>query len=404
MADFWDSYVHDLDAQISDGLCDPAPAPAAAPVPPREEPAAARHAAAPAAAQPPREAEEDMCVECGVPTKRGGHQRTCPSCGRIYDYEGEADDRATFSATTGTAWKRGPSQVFAARPSPMFKMTGPEGGRFGRLLDSVAPADSGESRIYDVYSELLNLNNEYRQKHQKVFSQDLLREVAEVYVKDVIEKAGVIRSQNKRTVLAQLVFTFSMKRHVACKKEDVINLFQLSTGLARGESQLRKIGACSAELNQDQDWPCICSTFAGLGLVYDPHALPACSLSSPSAVPLTAADGALIEKLQKAALDLVKTGARVHVGVGCAPRTRATGATYAVLRRAALAGRLPGHWRLPAEPGAKGRGSLDWVSRGGVEIRPQTVRNYLQILARYHSQFVDVYSRHGLASERIEAL
>lgn len=414
MTDFWETFADELDGAAGGdggggagvkGLPAAAPAPAGGPAPAPAGPPGRLGSGAPGGATgaldaAPSDCDDDTCGECGVPTRRDGHQRVCPTCGRIYEFEGELDQ----ALSSGSNWKQGPARVFAARPSPQFKIVGPERGRFGGLLDSVAPADTAKAQTFEVYTELCNLNNEFLQKYHKAFPKDVLRQVAEVYVSDVIQKAGIIRSQNKRTVLAQLVFSYCVKRCEVWSREEVAQLFQLDGGLARGESQLRKMGACTSELNQDQVFPCIVSAFAGLGLNYDPHARPDCTLSATVKIPLTAADGALIERLRAAALDLVQTGAENYLGIGSAPRTRAVGATYAVLRRAAIAGLLPAHWRLPAVPEPKGRGSLEWVSKGRVEIRPQTVRNYLAILAEYHRVFAPVFERHGLAAEPIAAL
>lgn len=366
-------------------------APPPLPPPPEEKPGSN--------VTPDVSAEWLECYDCctkTVASSRSTVENICPKCGRIF--EKPCDEE---SAILGL----GPSRPPDIRPTPRLRIVGTDAHRLQRLVDSASVADSDETCISDLCIELFNYNREYQDRTGRSFSKVLLREVATKYVKEVRPAAGVIRSQKKQAVLAVLVHQMCSIDGQARNRAEAANLLQLTgRGLARGESRLRLVGACINELEIDQDAAWIETTFAKTGLIYKAHELQACGFShDETAVRITAEDEVLIQKLKLAANELLQRGIKLHIGVEFVPQTRATGIVHAVLRRAALAGILPPHWNLPAEPLPRTRGTVEWIA-GLCEIRPQTVRGYLNELYRYHSKLIAVLRKHRLHAKRVEHL
>lgn len=404
-----------------------APPPAPAPAPRSAEPAATpppppraswtsleKAQAAAAAAEEAREAAASTlcgeywttCEDCGVGTVPPAHgsgeagQLVCPECGRLAEKPGDCD-LAAFGSAAGAA---------AARRVPWLTAVGANRSRDQRELDKFTTVDTTAARYEDILKELQNYNIQYtRETHQRFAPNDyLFNEVAAEYVYETAPKSeGVMRAQNKQSVLAFLIYKICERNGQACTRAEAARFMQLRNGLARGESRVRTIGACRKMLQNDPDRSWVDTGFVRLGLVYRPHELRDCGFPTGElAIEFTADDGRLFDALKEAAVALLRAGAKCYVGIACIPQTRATGAIYAVLRRAALAGRLPPHWLIPAHPGAEargaaGRGTLEWVATS-CGIRPQTVKGFLRSLHDYHSQFEKVYLDHGLSAAKLE--
>lgn len=341
----------------------------------------------------------DFCEECGVPTAASTlnlqSECVCPECGQIYEKSCEEEQ-----AQLGTVPSRPPD----VRAAPRLRMVGDDASRHQRILDKSAHTDTDEACVSDLFKGLLIYNNEYRQKYGMAYPVSALRKVAETYVSSVRAR-GVVRSQNKRAILANLVYRECTAE--GRTKAQAAQLFQLpGSGLARGETRLRQLGACTEILNADQDAAWIEAAFTKMGLVYRPHDPLSSSLSpeGASTPALTREDAELITSFKGAAEALLECGKKRSVGIEFAPRTRATGAVYAVLRRAVMAQRLPAHWRFAAGtavPAGQVRGSIEWISQL-CDIRRQTVEGFLKTLFTYHSQFAGVYVKYGLFSGRLE--
>lgn len=410
-----------LDARLAGSEPAPVNQPAAAVAPPGADPKSAdvpfSAASAGAAGVPPdavpvggayREEVHawEMCFECNVPTvqSRNEAERVCPECKSLFECPLESD-----LASLGEDQRR-------AR-APRLTMVGAGRGKFQRELDKSAFIPTNESRVIEVYDELCNYNQQYAKVEGRAFfSKRILDVVANTYVREVIPLGGVIRSQHKRAALGFLVFVTCVSSGEACSRQEAALLMQLPTGLARGESLIRTIGACSElleGLDRDQDVAWVSSGMARLGLRYRPHALSECGFpTGEQPVVFLESDRDLIAILHEATVKLLKHGIRKRVGISCIPQTRATSALYAVLKRAILAGRIPAHWKMPgsaaAQPrgkkaGAKVRGSLEWVSEL-CGIRPQTVKGYLSNLHKFHRIFVPIYREFELDAGRYEHL
>jgi len=338
----------------------------------------------------------EICEDCGVGTDRRQNEaeRICPDCKRIYECPVDSD-----LASLGEETKK-------AR-APRLIIVGDDSRRFQRELDKSAVIDTVQVRTADVFEELCNYNKQYLALTGRSFSMQLLKQVAFVYTTDIIPRGGVIRSQHKRAALGFLVYLVCTHEGTACSRPEAAGLMQLPNGLARGESLIRTIGACTdllKHLDENQETSWVTTNLSRLGLRYVPHALAECGFpSEQTEITMGEQDREIIAMLHEAAVEIISTGVKKRIGISCVSQTRATGALFAVLRRAALAGVIPAHWKLPPRPEPKARGSLDWISNL-CEIRPQTVKGYLKSLQDYHRTFAPVFRKYGLDAREYESL
>lgn len=366
------------------------------------------------AASPSEHCMWEFCDDCGVATEgspRSLSEMICPECGRLFERPFDEDQ----------AGEDGSAKNPGIRQAPRLRMVGENHSKLQRELDKSAQIDPEASKISELYRELTNYHNEYVRKTGKAFSPDagtILRDVAVIYVREVASRADVMRAQNKRAVLAKLLDVYCKQTNRASRRDECVALMQLPNGLARGESQLRAIGACGDMLNCDQDKAWVETSWTNLGIVYRPFELQEEVFHMLGSEPPAGeehdemihtkftyreGDKQLIQKLRDASYEIIQAGKKKHIGIEFIPQTRGVAATYAVLRRAALAGILPPHWKIPVviegPPGS--RGTIDWIA-GACKIRAQTLRGYLNKLFKFHSKFVGVYTKHGLLADRIE--
>ena len=347
----------------------------------------------------------EFCEDCGVLAEgdAGGAlnmqvEFACPECGCIFRRPPEEElalmDHPDFNGNVKSA--------------PRLRVVGPDAMRTQRRLDRSFSANSEEAGYRDLLAQLRNFNKEFREKTGKEYPEHILRTVALVYVQEVRSKRSadgkmrVKRGQNKQSMLAMLVFMQS--RDQGWTSQDAAALMGLnSSGLARGESQLRLLSACLDLLNDSRESSFVEAAFLAAGLVYRPHSTPRVALVPEDEPHVDEAGRALIDTLKRAALDLLDVCDKKHLGTQSVARTRAAAATYVVLRRAALAGRIPAGWNIPTAPAPGQRGSLAWLA-DCCSIRTQTIEGFLDTLHRYHRQFRPTYKKWELDDRRVYPL
>jgi hypothetical protein len=358
----------------------------------------------PAAAAPPPELEpepafppetdcgfDDMCATCGVNTQESAHSpsdRICPVCARIYPVV--YDEIA-----------RGDGAVYGARPQdvrhvPPLRYVGARASEFQPELDRSAHTDTRESRITELSHELFRYGKQYQEAHGLVISKEVLRDVARTYVTEVVPFGGVMRAEQKQSVLALLLFNRCLQGGHAMSRQTAARFMQLTNGIARGENLLRRVGACIEDLNRPQESSQVDTIFWNIGIQFNSFELEQCGFE-PTGPKFTSADAGLIAKLKAATLELLDIGEKKRVGKEFMPKTRAAGTVYVVLKRAALADLLPAHWLIPKEPASGERGSLEWlVAKCGT--RTQTLKKFMEdVLRSYHKRlFRAAYKKHGL--------
>jgi len=349
-------------------------------------PADAAFGAAPAAQREPP-APWEHCRDCGVPTQPAGlGESVCPDCSRLFERPEEAPRPSDALHRSDR------------RPAPPFRMVGGGAAKMQPQLDQAYSSNSHEVCMSDLKRELINYNREHVANNEKAFPVDVLNRVAEDFVEKVRPRAGVLRARNKQMILALLVYHRCLAAGAARSREETTRLLQLTRrGFARGETQLRSFGACIDTLNADHSQHQVDSILARLGLTYDPHELPECSLQSTGRQRYSAADAALFERFRQAAYALLAAGRAARLGIECEPKTRAAAAVYEVLRRAQQSGLIPPHWAL-----ADGRPAvtLEWLTTS-CEIRPQTVRRAGGYFYSHHKKFRRVYEEHALCAQRL---
>lgn len=334
----------------------------------------------------------EVCEECGVQTHAMPTltEHICPECSRVYDRPSEEEQ---------TEFDESSKRSLNVKVAPRLRIVGPNASVQQRILDKSSVTDSAAAASQELLHELMRFNAEYQQETRKTFPLSILERAAEIYVNRVRAKGKVIRAQNKQAVLAMIIYACSRKE--GRTKKEAAQLMQLpSNGLARGENRLRSLDACGDILNGNPDEDHVNAVFVCLGLQYNPRAIPGQTLAlgaEGDAIQVNAKGAQSIELLKGAAMAILECGKKHFVGVELAPPTRATGAVYCVLRRAAIAGILPPEWRISCAicPPSAARGSNEWVS-SRCNIRPQTVDGYLRVLSQYHSKFRGVYEKFGL--------
>jgi len=328
---------------------------------------------------------DQLCEDCGVLLKlTSPSEATCPECGRICDYFGE-DQQAQM----------GEPQFQDMKVSPRLRGTG---GQRQSFLDKSSSINT-ESAVYnDLVAELRSLNKEYRQNHEDVFPESTLKQVAQIFTTEV-RPERVIRADNKTACLATLTHLLTIDQGKSLKA--VTNLFQISGGLAKGEKLLNELGVCRNLLCGSNVRGYVESAFRSLGFAFNPQAPVHSCLTAPPrpawAPDVEAGDAALLDKLKKAAVALVEASQAKKLGISKVEKTQAMGATFVVLRRAALAGLLPPRWRVTPV-----NYPLDSFAER-CKIRKQTLEGYLQTLHEYHRQFRGLYRELGLAPQKLPA-
>lgn len=334
----------------------------------------------------------EVCAACDVPTEEIAERATevmCPRCGQVFQRLSE-DEKPVY----------GSGDVPSARPAPPLRVVGGQAGLHQKRIDKVSVTDTRESACSDILSELQVYNHEYACETGTAVSNDILREVAAIYV-NTVRGMRVVRAQNKQAILAKLIEVISKKRGAPRMAADFAKMMHLrNKGLARGEMRMREMSACTDLLNAEQVTPWMRSALQSMGLVYDAYKPPCGELSTAErkAVLSSPDEERLVEAMFAAANELITVGETRRLGVNLQARTRAIGAIYVVLRRAAIAGALPAHWGFSTAEQADGGvpGSIEWTA-AKCGIRVQTMRGYIEHLHDYHrSTYEAVYKKYGL--------
>lgn len=316
---------------------------------------------------------------------------SCPECGALFRRPCEEElammEAADFNGNV--------------KSCPRLRVVGADNIGMQRRLDSAFTANSDESGYRDLVAELKSFNKEFKENTGKQYPEDVLKEVALIYVNEVRKKKNfegdmkVKRGQNKQSMIAVLLARMTQNR--GWSESDASTFMQLrSSGLAHGESRLRRLDACVDILEGNQENDFVDAAFAAVGLVYNPHVMPEVSLGpGDDNIPIVDADSAkLIETLKKAAISLLEVCDKKRIGTQPVPRTRATGAVFVVLRRAHMKGLVPESWESICGPG-----SLDKIAEK-CNIRKQTLDSFVSNFTNYHRLFSSSFKKWGISSKK----
>lgn len=295
----------------------------------------------------------------------------------------------------------GDGSVPSVRPAPALTVVGDGSARFQGILDRASVTNPDETASAEIYRELVRYNHEYTGEK---FSEAILRQVAERYAHEV-RKVAVCRAQFKQAILANLVHQIGLEQGCPRNPQDCAVLLRLHTkGLARGAARLRTLGVCMDLFETDNISPWVGDTFQRMGMGLEELMPPSQELVQSVSV-VSAVDKPLLGTLREAAMDMLNMGQNLLIGISQRARTRAVCAVYVVVRRAAVGGLLPKNWDICSDlhVTAGKRGSIEWAGKV-CNIRPQTMKNHIKVLADYHSYFAPVYQNYGLFSARQEKL
>ena len=197
-----------------------------------------------------------------------------------------------------------------------------------------------------------------------------------------VQRECVKRSQNKKRIMAACLHHACIDIGFLPSNAEIADFMQLqNNGIAPGVNFIRALaadGKMSIDTCTDPWKPAraeVTTLFAHLGL-----------------------NGDELAPLRDAVFDIIKTAADEKIGTNSFLRSKVAGATYTVLRRAALSDGT----NLP--PAAL-RAAVA-VATGGLQsfcadrIRKNTVERFLRELEDYHSKFEGLFARHNLDARR----
>lgn len=309
--------------------------------------------ASPFASEPASPLAELACHSCGGELARGagGAGLTCAGCALIFDTEEEDAPPPRF----------GPARL---------RLVGPGSSTLTLNLYLSGSEGGAEAREAQTASELAELSASWvaRGGGRAGISGDICREAAKIFSK--VQRVEVKRSMARRNIMAACIFIAGLNANRAIPKPALAGMLRLpSKGIATGMNYLlafEKTQAVPVGVNTDPSEAEIRTLFVGLGL-----------------------EGPKYDGLRAAVGDIVRTAVEKHIGVHSVLRSKVAGATFAVLQRCrdpALVARPPTFAEFCRRPGAE----------EGAATRKNTVENFTDELAAYHSHFEAAYRRAGL--------
>ena len=316
--------------------------------------------------QPPVPSLE-QCTGCGGSLHCGidGQRLTCNHCGLVVDCDSTEPDEDAPRLAPGAA---------------RLKLVGVGSSSLQPDLYRSCSGDSSVSQKRQILDEFLMFRQKFIERGGSALPINALV-IATDYYHEVQEEC-VKRSQNKRKIMAACIAQAGLDIGFLPTKIEIADFMQLpNSGIAPGVNFLRSLtadGKMSIDVHTDPWKPAraeISTLFAHLNI-----------------------GQADVAPLREAILDVVKFATSENIGTSSFLRSKVAGATYAVLRRAALSdgGLL----------GAAGHSAVAAVAAQGLQlfcgdrIRKNTVERFLRELDDYHSKFEAVYAAHGIDARR----
>lgn len=301
-------------------------------------------------------ASPEQCSGCGgsLNCDIDGQRLTCNRCGLIVDCDSTESEEDAPRLAPGAA---------------RLKLVGVGSGSLQPDLYRSCSGDSSVSQKRQILDEFLMFRQKFIERGGSALPINALV-IATDYYHEVQEEC-VKRSQNKRKIMAACIAQAGLDIGFLPSKIEIADFMQLpNSGIAPGVNFLRSLtadGKMSIDIHADPWKPAraeISTLFAHLNIAQTDAAA-----------------------LREAILDVVKFATSENIGTSSFLRSKVAGATYAVLRRAALSGD-----RTVAAQ------SLQTFC--GDRIRKNTVERFLRELDDYHSKFESVYLAHGIDARR----
>jgi len=311
---------------------------------------------------------ESVCSNCGgdLRCEIDGLRRVCAVCAHVVEGDSTApeDDDA-------------PRQPAGAS---RLKLVGVGSSSLQPDLYRSSSGDSSVTQKRQITDEFMLYRQQYIERGGQAIPINAITRAVDYYHE--VQRECVKRSQNKKRIMAACLHHACIDIGFLPSNAEIADFMQLpNNGIAPGVNFIRALaadGKMSIDTCTDPWKPAraeVTTLFAHLGLNSDELA-----------------------PLREAVFDIIKTAADEKIGTNSFLRSKVAGATYTVLRRAALADGMS----LPA---AELRSAVA-VASGGLQafcsdrIRKNTVERFLRELEDYHSKFEGLYVRHHLDARR----
>lgn len=293
---------------------------------------------------------EEQCPKCGGRMHTLEHEYQCSSCTFVVERDTTLSDPADDDAP--------------ARRQPQtgrLRIVGPNSGHYQPDLDRSSSTNYAATQRKQIYEEYLMYRQRRIDAGEPTYPLNVLELAADIYHE--IQRQVTKRSQSKKAIMASCLKIACVQKGFAPNTAELARFMGLATkGTARGENFIRKMkadGHISVDVNKDTCNPHIVTTFALLNM-----------------------DGSDAAQLQTVVESVVKKSISDTIGVSSVIRSKAMGATYVVLRRAAIAS------------GTKAVTLSEFCQK--CQIRKNTVDRFVDQLTAYHSHFEDIYKAAGI--------
>lgn len=295
------------------------------------------------AAAQPRDGE----CSCGerLQTCIGGFKQVCTGCSCIVDVESTDDDARALPTST------------------RLTIVGPNSSQLQPDLYRSGVGTTHEQQVKSIFEEYKRFGESYVAAGGRAFPLDACQKAATYY--ELVRAICVKRSQNKKSIMAQMLTQACFESDFAPEKGEVVKFMQLNgKGIAHGTNFVRQFAADGhmegVKIDVDPCRPEIMTLFASHGL-----------------------DGAQYQPLRDAVYAIVKKAISCKIASNSILRSKVAGAAFTVFRRCTNAALLS---RKPT--------AAEFCEK--YHIRKNTLNTTVSELEDYHSYFKDIYLEYGL--------
>jgi len=295
-----------------------------------------------------------VCPNCGKTMNQSaisGSLYVCSACGFMQNM-GEDISSITTS-----------SEDMASNMPFRLKIVGVDSRCLQYVLNKASVTNYSETQRQNIQDEFLALNWESREDGFNMIPQNVLMLAADIYHQ--VQKAGyVCRSESKRSIMASCLYRASTKLGFYRDKKEITRFIKLHKSSARGENFLAKLsddGKIDIDVNQDICDPLIDTLFLKMGVdavTYD------------------------VECLKAATREIVDIANDLGIGSSSTLKSKVAGAACVILSKA---------------DATSSAATIQQKIIDVFEIRKMTISRFTSELAKYHSKFVHVYEKYGLA-------
>jgi hypothetical protein len=273
-----------------------------------------------------------------------GNVSICLNCGVKGDYD--ANDKATFS-------------------TPVLRLIGKNSSNEQkRDFFKGGTNNSAETQKKQIINEFRKMREDYLKENNLNLPQTAF-DGAALSFNELQRNKAVVRMDNKLAIMAALLKNALMIEGAPLTNAEIADIVGLpNKGLARGTNFIKHAvseGKISVNLNISPFYPEVNGLFNRLGL-----------------------NDAKYESLKEVVLEIINHARKKFIGMNSLPRTQSIATTYIVLSRCKEMKKL--ELKAFCEM---------------AKIMQNTITSYITEIDSYHSQFVELYRKHGLNEAKV---